>query len=66
MGFAAKDFASHDIGLVGQRLPSSVYAAGVPILYYYDKNFSKQTRDPIRASTRKSISSPCARPTTAC
>jgi hypothetical protein len=46
MGFAAKDFASHDIGLVGQRLPSSVYAAGVPILYYYDKNFSKQTRDP--------------------
>ena len=46
MGFAAKDFASHDIGLVGQRLPSSVYAAGVPILYYYDKNFSKQTSDP--------------------
>ena len=37
---------SHDIGLVGQRLPSSVYAAGVPILYYYDKNFSKQTDDP--------------------
>src|ERR1035441_9921449 len=39
MGFAAKDFATKDIGLVGQRLPSSVYAAGVPILYYYDKNF---------------------------
>ena len=36
----------HDIGLVGQRLPSSVYAAGVPILYYYDKNFASQTNDP--------------------
>ena len=46
MGFAAKDFASHDIGLVGQRLPSSVYAAGVPILYYYNKSFEAQTRDP--------------------
>lgn len=46
MGFAAKDFASHDIALVGQRLPSSAYAAGVPILYYYDKNFSKQTNAP--------------------
>ena len=43
MGFAAKDFAAHDIGLVAQRLPSSAYLAGVPILYYYDKNFSKQT-----------------------
>ncbi len=46
MGFAAKDFAVHDIGLVGQRLPSSAYAAGVPILYYYDKNFSSETRNP--------------------
>jgi hypothetical protein len=46
MGFAAKDFASHDIGLVGQRLPSNAYLAGVPILYYYDKSFSKQTSAP--------------------
>ena len=46
MGFVAKDFATHDIGLVGQRLPSSSYLAGVPILYYYDKNFSKQTNAP--------------------
>ena len=46
MGFVAKDFAAHDIGLVGQRLPSNVYAAGVPILYYYDKSFASQTRDP--------------------
>jgi hypothetical protein len=43
MGFAAKDFATHDIGLVGQRLPSSAYLAGVPILYYYNKNYAKQT-----------------------
>ena len=46
MGFAAKDFARHDIGLVGQRLPSNAYLAGVPILYYYDKSFSKQTDAP--------------------
>jgi len=46
MGFAAKDFATTDIGMVGQRLPSSVYAAGVPILYYYDKNYEAQTRNP--------------------
>ena len=65
MGFVAKDFASHDIGLVGQRLPSSAYLAGVPILYYYNKNFSKQTDAPIRASTRRSISSRCVRPTMA-
>ena len=43
MGFVAKDFATRDIGLVGQRLPSSSYLAGVPILYYYNKSFSKQT-----------------------
>ena len=46
MGFAAKDFATHDIGLVGQRLPSSAYLAGVPVLYYYDKSFSQQTEAP--------------------
>ena len=46
MGFAAKDFASHDIGMVGQRLPSTSYLAGVPILYYYDRNFSKRTNVP--------------------
>jgi hypothetical protein len=46
MGFAAKDFAQTDIALVGQRLPSSAFAAGVPILYYYNKDFSSQTRDP--------------------
>jgi hypothetical protein len=46
MGFVAKDFASHDISLVGQRLPSSAYLAGVPILYYYNENFSKQTDAP--------------------
>ena len=46
MGFVAKDFATRDINLVGQRLPSSAYAAGVPILYYYAKNFASQTKDP--------------------
>lgn len=43
MGFAAKDFATEDIALVGQRLPSTVYPAGIPILYYYNKDFSAQT-----------------------
>ncbi len=46
MGFVSNDFAKHDIGLVGQRLPSTAYLAGVPILYYYDKSFSKQTDAP--------------------
>lgn len=43
MGFAAKDFAISDVAMVGQRLPSLTYAAGVPVLYYYPKNFSPQT-----------------------
>ncbi|MGD0641411.1 MAG: porin [Roseiarcus sp.] len=47
MGFAAKDFAAWDIAMVGQRLPSANYpAGGVPVLYYYDKNFSSQTYYP--------------------
>ncbi|MGD1036789.1 MAG: porin [Roseiarcus sp.] len=46
MGFAAKDFASWDIGMVGQRLPSMTYPAGVPLLYYYNKNFSSETDNP--------------------
>jgi hypothetical protein len=46
MGFVAKDFATHDIGLVGQRLPSSIYAAGVPILYYYNESVASQTNAP--------------------
>ena len=43
MGFAAKDFAAWDIAMVGQRLPSMTYAAGVPVLFYYNKNFGAQT-----------------------
>ena len=43
MGFAAKDFATSDVAMVGQRLPSLSYAAGVPVLYYYPKDFSPQT-----------------------
>ncbi len=46
MGFAAKDFANWDIAMVGQRLPSMTYAAGVPVLFYYDKNFSAETANP--------------------
>jgi hypothetical protein len=46
MGFVAKDFATSDIALIGQRLPSSAYAAGVPILYYYNKDFSSRTNAP--------------------
>ena len=46
MGFAAKDFAAWDIGMVGQRLPSAWYAAGVPVLYYYNKDFRDETRYP--------------------
>jgi hypothetical protein len=46
MGFVAKDFAQTDVALVGQRLPSNVYAAGVPILYYYNKSFASETDNP--------------------
>jgi hypothetical protein len=47
MGFAAKDFASWDIAMVGQRLPTLAYpAGGVPVLYYYDKNFRAETDNP--------------------
>lgn len=46
MAFGAKDFATSDIGLIGQRLPSISFAAGVPILYYYNKSFAAQTSDP--------------------
>jgi hypothetical protein len=46
MAFGAKDFANSDIALVGQRLPSIAFAAGVPILYYYNKSFAAQTKDP--------------------
>ncbi|MGD0187954.1 MAG: porin [Roseiarcus sp.] len=43
MGFVAKDFAAWDIAMVGQRLPSMTYAAGVPVLFYYNRNFGAQT-----------------------
>lgn len=43
MGYAFKELTDHDIGMVGQRIPVPYLGAGLPMVYYHDKDVRAQT-----------------------